>query len=89
MIGPEIIIDCDAATIAERGGFGLSVARIDVVDAKAEGSPLARFWITAYVNKQGRPVLEVRTKNKKGAEKDKRVCGVYKKRDQNPPLPRV
>jgi hypothetical protein len=58
-----------------RGGHGSEVCRVDVLDDNTGSA--ARFFVRAYLNNQGRPVVEVATC---GATKDvrKSVTGSYR-----------
>ena len=57
----EPIITIDHTTISEKSGGGdhLNVVRIDIKGD--DGQTVGKFWVDAFLNKQGRPTLHIAT----------------------------
>ena len=73
----EPIITIDHATINENSGGGshLPVVRIDIKGD--DGKTVGKFWVDAFLNKQGRPVLHIATNVGDGTN-TKRLVGSWR-----------
>ncbi len=73
----EPILTIDHTTISEKSGGGdhLDVIRIDIKGE--DGQTVGKFWVDAFLNKQGRPVLHIAT-NVGDKTNTKRLVGSWR-----------